>query len=202
MIVEHGSLKMDKEIEKKPWRDGNYKSIEGGSAVTIHGEKMTVDGTSFESTLSFGNFGEADPKISEITGEQYYNVESRIDIMGEEMVDFAVLVEHGMKLVFKGRSGDRVRTLVWISEEEFNKECDAREPLQGGARAEGETSLDIGTSRCREVYVCSAVEQGARLCLLRGRLLPQHEEPIHPSACGKSKLGPVSTKKAVRERKS
>ena len=74
MIVEHCSLKMDKEIEKKPWRDGNYKSIEGGSAVTIHGEKMTVDGTSFESTLSFGNFGEADPKISEITGEQYYNV--------------------------------------------------------------------------------------------------------------------------------
>ena len=127
MIVEHCSLKMDKEIEKKPWRDGNYKSIEGGSAVTIHGEKMTVDGTSFESTLSFGNFGEADPKISEITGEQYYNVESRIEIMGEEMVDFAVLVEHGMKLVFKGQSGDRVRTLVWISGEEFNKDCDAME---------------------------------------------------------------------------
>ena len=127
MIVEHCSLKMDKEIEKKPWRDGNYKSIEGGSAVTIRGEKMTVDGTSFQSTLSFGNFGEADPKISEITGEQYYNVESRIDIMGEEMVDFAVLVEHGMKLVFKGRSGDTVRTLVWISGEEFNKDCDAME---------------------------------------------------------------------------
>lgn len=138
MIVEHCSLKMDKEIEKKPWRDGNYKSIEGGSAVTIHGEKMTVDGTSFESTLSFGNFGEADPKISEITGEQYYNVESRIEIMGEEMVDFAVLVEHGMKLVFKGRSGDTVRTLVWISEEEFNKDCDAMEAPRSHYKVEPE----------------------------------------------------------------
>ena len=118
--------KMDRESEREtPWRDGNYKKAECNSdGYVIAGQKLTVNGTSFVSKLTYGLFGQADPKVVEITGEKYYNVKSSYDILGKKMTDYGVLVENGTKFIFEGR------TLVWITEEEeelMAKDCDAIE---------------------------------------------------------------------------
>jgi len=99
-----------------PWRDGKYKSGDGGQdLVTIVGEKVTFNAFN-EAKIKFGSFGEADPKIVEMTGERNYNVELSFDLIGKKMADYGVLTEEGTKLTFKGSSG--IRTRLWITGEE------------------------------------------------------------------------------------
>ena len=111
-------LKMDKDSVRTPWRDGNYRVKDGGNdIITIAGEKLTTNGSTFGAKLKYGSFGEADSKIVEMTGgEKYYNLESTYDVVGKEMADYGVLVDNGTTIVFKGMMG--ITTLVWITEEE------------------------------------------------------------------------------------
>ena len=126
---------MDRENEA-PWRDGNYKKEECNiDGYVITGEKLTVNGTSFVSKLTYVLFGEADPKVVETTGERYYNVKSSYDILGKEMTDYGVLVENGTKFIFERQ------TLVWITEEEAElmaKDCDAIEAPSSSYKVEPE----------------------------------------------------------------
>ena len=62
-----------------------------------------------------------------------------------------------MKLVFKGRSGDRVRTLVWISEEEFNKDCDAMEAPWSHYKVEPDPSGGGNFSGYRDLQVSGSL---------------------------------------------
>ena len=111
-----GSLKMDVEGSGNAWRNGKYKSGDGGQdLITIDGEKVTFNAFN-EAKLKFGLFNEADPKVVEMTGEKKYNIELSYDFVGRKMVDYGVLTENGTKLVFKGMAGTRTR--VWITEEE------------------------------------------------------------------------------------
>ena len=109
---------MDKTTSvRTPWRDGNWKVKDGGLDIIILAEeKLTSRGSGHSSKLKYGSFGEVDPKIVELTGEKYYNLESTYDVIGKEMVDYGVLIDDGTTIVFKGIMG--VTTLVWITEEE------------------------------------------------------------------------------------
>ena len=99
-----------------PWRDGKYKSGDGGQdLITIVGEKVTVNAFN-EAKIKYGSFGEADPKIVQMTGEGKYNVELSYDLIGKRMADYGVLTEGGTKLTLKGSSG--IRTRLWITAEE------------------------------------------------------------------------------------
>ena len=99
-----------------PWRNGKYKSGDGGQdLITIIGEKVMFNAFN-EAKIKFGSFGEADPKIVEMTGERNYNVELSFDLIGKKMADYGVLTEEGTKLTIKGTSG--IRTRLWITEEE------------------------------------------------------------------------------------
>ena len=110
------------------WRDGIYKNVDGGTdLITIAGETLTHN-SSNEAKLKFGSFGEADPKIVEMTGEKNYNLELSFDFVGREMADYGVLLENGTKLVLKGLSG--IRTRVWITPEEAELMAKDGDPIE------------------------------------------------------------------------
>lgn len=121
---------MDKDSVRTPWRDGKYRVKDGGNdIITIAGEKLTTNGSKFGAKLKYGSFGEADPKIVEMTGgEKYYNLESTYDVVGKEMVDHGVLIDNGTTIVFKGMVG--ITTLVWITEEEAETMANDTDPIE------------------------------------------------------------------------
>ena len=121
---------MDKTTSvRTPWRDGNWKVKDGGLDIIILAEeKLTSRGSGHSSKLKYGSFGEADPKIVELTGEKYYNLESTYDVIGKEMVDYGVLIDDGTTIVFKGIMG--VTTLVWITEEEAEQMANDGDPIE------------------------------------------------------------------------
>ena len=114
---------MDKDNVSTPWREGKWKVKDGGpETLTLARGKLCSDvvENEFESEggaeLKYGRFGEADPKIVEMTGEKYYNLESRYDMVGKEKVDYGVLMDDGTTMVVKAWWG--IGTLVWITDEE------------------------------------------------------------------------------------
>ena len=121
---------MDKTTSvRTPWRDGNWKVKNGGLDIIILAEeKLTSRGSGHSSKLKYGSFGEADPKIVELTGEKYYTLESTYDVIGKEMVDYGVLIDDGTTIVFKGIMG--VTTLVWITEEEAEQMANDGDPIE------------------------------------------------------------------------
>ena len=121
---------MDKTTSvRTPWRDGNWKVKDGGLDIIILAEeKLTSRGSGHSSKLKYGSFGEADPKIVELTGEKYYTLESTYDVIGKEMVDYGVLINDGTTIVFKGIMG--VSTLVWITEEEAEQMANDGDPIE------------------------------------------------------------------------
>ena len=109
-----------------PWRDGHWKALDGGHDVRIIKEGKVFEKKSNKvfATLQHGIFGEADPKIVEMTGESRYNVELRHVGKHEDLVDLGVVLDDGRKIVFKTQSG-LIRPFEWVTEEEaeqFSKE--------------------------------------------------------------------------------
>ena len=111
-----------------PWRQGTYKSGDGGhDLITIAGDIVTLN--AFKSVkMKFGSFGEADPKIVEMTGEENYNIELSNNLLGKEMTEYGVLFEGGTKYVFKSISG--IRTRIWITEEEAELIANDGDPIE------------------------------------------------------------------------
>ena len=107
---------MEGEMEN-PWRDGKYKSGDGGQdLITINGDTVTFSFSFNKAKLKYGSFGPADARIVEVTGQSDYNVELSYNFVNKEMSDFGVILEDGTKLVLKGMSG--ILTRIWISDEE------------------------------------------------------------------------------------
>ena len=120
---------MDKDGVRIQLRDGNYRVKDGGNdIITITGEKLSTNGSSHGAKLKYGSFGEADPKIVEMTGEKYYNLESTYDVVGKEMADYGVVIDEGTTIVFKGMMG--ITTLVWISDEEAEQMANDCDPIE------------------------------------------------------------------------
>ena len=111
-----------------PWRNGKYKSGDGGQdLITIDGEKVTFSSFN-QAKLKYGSFGDADSKIVEMTGEGNYNVELSFDFIGKKMADYGVLTEAGTKLTLKGTSG--IRTRLWITDEEAELLAKDGDPIE------------------------------------------------------------------------
>ena len=126
---------MDKDNVSTPWREGKWKVKDGGpETLTLAGGKLCSDvvENEFESEggaeLKYGRFGEADPKIVEMTGEKYYNLESRYDMVGKEKVDYGVLMDDGATMVVKAWWG--IGTLVWITDEEAEQMANSGDPIR------------------------------------------------------------------------
>ena len=95
--------------------------------ITIAGDIVTLN--AFKSVkMKFGSFGEADPKIVEMTGEENYNIELSNNLLGKEMTEYGVLFEGGTKYVFKSISG--IRTRIWITEEEAELIANDGDPIE------------------------------------------------------------------------
>ena len=125
---------MGKDNVSTPWREGKWKVKDGGpETLTLAGSKLSSDvvENEFESEggaeLKYGRFGEADPKIFEMTGEKYYNLESRYDMVGKEKVDYGVLMDDGATMVVKAWWG--IGTLVWITDEEAEQMASSGDPI-------------------------------------------------------------------------
>ena len=104
-----------------PWLEGNWKAMDGGDDVPIiRGDKMIERSQSkVFATLLYGDFGEVDQKIMEMTGKSSYDVELRYntDVKESGLVDLGVLLDGGRKIVFKSFHG-LVRPFQWITDEE------------------------------------------------------------------------------------
>ena len=120
------SVMADEGADAMPWRDGHWKALDGGHDVRIikGGKVIEKKSNKVFATLQHGIFGEADPKIVEMTGESRYNVELRHVGKHEDLVDLGVVLDGGRKIVFKTQSG-LIRPFEWVTEEEaeqFSKE--------------------------------------------------------------------------------
>ena len=72
----------------QPWKDGTYKATGCFyDSIKVCGNTGQAMGT--ELSLHHGEFGIALPKISEQTGQEFYNVEIKYNL-GEELVEFGV----------------------------------------------------------------------------------------------------------------
>jgi len=86
-------------------------------------------GNKYPLAIQYGDFGEADPKVQELTGLKNYNIKIKLSFVIEdepakdgdnklpEFIDSGILYENGNKCVLKGSAG--VSQLTKITEEEF-----------------------------------------------------------------------------------
>ena len=104
--------------QKQPWLDGYYK-CKGGfikSFVVTNNKMVSTIGQKFEMNLKSGDFGEADAKMSELTGTKNFNVEVSFHAMGKEMKDLGVLLDNGKKFFVNTLMG--LAEWEWVTEEE------------------------------------------------------------------------------------
>merc|ERR1711971_536064 len=66
-------------------------------------------------------------KITEMSGENNYTVEVRLEAMGREFVDHGVLLEGGTKFILETMVG--ISTLEWIDEDEAERLANDGDPL-------------------------------------------------------------------------
>ena len=78
--------------------------------------------------LEYGDFGDADPKISETTGLSFYNLRIRYTIHEQEQNELCVITEEGLKMATKSLMG--IAVLKWMTEEEAGGRC-----IRGGGRS-------------------------------------------------------------------
>ena len=128
-IINHSHLfVMDEQVLEMPWREGSWKSLDGGQDVPIIKGDKVIQRRNLQAfaTLKFGHFGQADPKIVEMTGERNYNLELTHN---SGSVDLGVLFNEGTKLVFKNIAG-MIRPFQWVSEEEAEKFAADGDPIE------------------------------------------------------------------------
>ena len=100
--------------------DGYYK-VSGTwyTMLLVKKESNMVKGTvigDIPVDLSFGDFGEADHKIYEATGQNTYNVELAISVNGEDHRHLGMVLANGCKMITKSSMG--LHDYEKISEEE------------------------------------------------------------------------------------
>ena len=135
-IVEDIEKKSSKE-SKMPWKNGVWysKGYSRNLLINVNNEKVDMkpmisvdfpDATkkTLEGTWSYGEFGDATPEIVEATGFKKYNLE----------MDYQLLKQHGVldvtgsKLYLVGFMSRKMEVISCLSEEEFEKIKDERDP--------------------------------------------------------------------------
>ena len=103
-----------------PWREGNYEAVGQFKIITITGDKaVTSESSQHRITLQQGDFGEADPRVAEVSGEANYTVEMKTELNGSVWLTPMVVTEEGKKLFFKSViKATPVGCYEWLSQEE------------------------------------------------------------------------------------
>ena len=115
--------------EVPPWRDGNYRGEGLVEAMVVTGDTGMVGKT--EISLRHGDFGQADPEVAEVSGEQVYTVQmSWTGMAGEDRVHLAVLADGGQKFYFKSNMKTTpVGYLSWQTQEEADLLANTGDPI-------------------------------------------------------------------------
>ena len=89
------------EVAGKGLLDGSYRSIivQGDTAVM-----KDHNGASHTLSCKLGQFGEADPKIIKITGQNIYNVELSFQYKAD-ITELGIISANGLKVTIKGTAG-------------------------------------------------------------------------------------------------
>jgi len=114
--------------EKTPWKDGNYKGEGLSDAAEVSGNNVKIpEYPDIVMTITFGDFGEADPEVAEASGHSKYNVEMRYEAFGQSPVDHGVMEPSGEKMTFKTMFG--LWILEWITAEEAERLANDGDPI-------------------------------------------------------------------------
>jgi len=114
--------------EKTPWKDGNYKGEGLSDAAEVSGNNVKIpEYPDIVMTITFGDFGEADPEVAEASGHSKYNVEMRYEAFGQSPVDHGVMEPTGEKMTFKTMFG--LWILEWITAEEAKRLANDGDPI-------------------------------------------------------------------------
>jgi len=107
--------------------EGYYKAIDNFyRIITCDDGKWFASvsgGNNFPLTIQYGDFGEADPKVQEMSGMKNYNMKIGLNFAKEDaqkapdMIDLGILYDNGNKSVLKGGAG--VSQLIKLTEEEY-----------------------------------------------------------------------------------
>ena len=91
----------DKDIKTHAFQllNGNYKATGNWySFIVVNGSKgvLKEPANTLEAKIQVGTFGEADPGIVEITGQEFYNIEFKYTF-GKDLTEPGVVSEDGLK---------------------------------------------------------------------------------------------------------
>ena len=126
----------------QPWKDGTYKATGCFyDSIKVCGNTGQAMGT--ELSLHHGEFGTALPKIAEQTGQEFYNVEIKYSL-GEELVEFGVISDDGLKITIKTILGNGIGILEWMTEEEAAAFEDAKDPMEAPSHPYKEQPDNLG----------------------------------------------------------
>ena len=111
------------------WRDGNYRGEGLVEAMLVTGETAMVGKT--EISLRHGDFGQADPEVAEVSGEQVYTVQmSWTGMAGVARLHLAVLADGGKTFYFKSNMKTTpVGYLTWQTQEEAELLANTGDPI-------------------------------------------------------------------------
>jgi len=119
---------MTSETGETPWKDGHYKGEGLSDAVQVEGNTVKIpEYPDIVMTITFGDFGKADPEVVEASGHSKYNVEMRYEAFGQSPVDHGVMNPTGQKMTFKTMFG--LWTWEWITAEEAERLANDGDPI-------------------------------------------------------------------------
>jgi len=129
---ELSNMAEEKEKASFPWTDGHYK-VTGAfyRTIVVEGELGVMKHSSMGDTpmhFKYGDFGEADPKICEITGQSSYNLQIVANIGGRNWTELGVITEEGAKLTTKNMMG--IAEFESVTEEEAAAWEDDGDPIE------------------------------------------------------------------------
>ena len=129
---------MSTELKKTPWCNGFwYNKNQRCYLSYIEVEKVEVKNmvcldypyvkAAWAGTLTYGDFGPADPEIVKATGIKNYNLKKSFDSF--KMTFYGVLNKEGTQMHVKGFSPKHIDVSNWINQEELEKLKEDREPI-------------------------------------------------------------------------
>ena len=129
---------MSTELKKTPWHNGFWYNKNQKTFLTcIEGEKLEVKNMvcldypdakpMWAGTITYGDFGPADPEIVKATGIKNYNLKNSIASL--TMTFYGVLNKEGTQMTAKGFLPNQLDVSNWVNQEELEKLKEDREPI-------------------------------------------------------------------------
>jgi len=172
---ELSNMAEEKEKASFPWTDGHYK-VTGAfyRTIVVEGESGVMKHSSMGDTpmhFKYGDFGEADPKICEITGQSSYNLQIVANIGGHNWTELGVITEEGAKLTTKNMMG--IAEFESVTEEEAAAWEDDGDPIEAPPgpykiqpEKKGKVFVVFWTTRSWKVNFGTTFRKESWICLL------------------------------------